>query len=206
MLLTDRSSGFLSDQHTWASKSTEPPFFSPKGAPEIHGGRVRPASVGGIRQCRTRERCFYAFTKLNLLFPLSLPFPVTHNYPRLAGFAGWAVHNTRLGERSRLKGQVSLLVPLARAAYLWDRRGCGRRPLFSLGGGGNCLQLRLLLPRLPWVVPKVQPQRVRRGIPGFPSVLMLAGVSVWSGSGQQAGAAGASPGKSSLLLLATQVA
>lgn len=76
-------------------------------------------------------------------------------------------------------------------------------PLFSLGRGSNCLQLPLPLPR---VAGKVQPQRVRRGFRGFPSVLMLTGVSVWSGSGRQAWAAGATPTKPNLLLLATQVA
>lgn len=196
MLLTDRSSGFLFDQHTQASKSTETSFFSQKGVPKIHVGRVKPSSEWGIKQCCTRERRFYAFTKLNLLFPLSLLFPVIHNYPRLAGFAQLAVHSTRLCEWSRLKGKVS---PVS-VSGIW-LLGC---PLFSLGGGSNCLQLRLLLPRSPWLAPEVQPHWIHRGILGILSSLMLTRMLVELSSGQPA-VAGAATGKPSLLLLSVQV-
>lgn len=210
MLLTDRSSGFLSEQHTRASKSTETPFFSPKGAPEIHAGRVRPASERGIKQCRARESCFYAFTKLNLLFPLSLAFPCHSQLPEPCqlralgrakhppGPAVWA-EGGKCPSRSRWPGPPICGIDGAAAVAL---------PLFSLGRGSNCLQLPLLLPRFALGSSEgtaAAAQQVHRGFPGFPRVLMLTGVLVRSISGQQAWVVGTSPGKPSLLLLSTQL-
>lgn len=190
--------------NTRSSKNTETPFFSPKEVPEIHAGRVRPASEEGIKQCRTGENHFYAFTMLNLLFPLSLSFSVTNNYPKLTGFTCLAVQNTRLGKGSGLKGVSLPPSSVGQGCLSLGSWSCGSLPLFSLDTGSNCLQLQLVLPHLPWVAQRyscsiVDPQRhPRLFLASWCSLVFQYGLAASLGSWGH-------PGKPTLLLLATQV-
>lgn len=119
--LTEAPASCLTGTHSF--KEHRNPFLLSERNTETHACSIEHVSEGRIKQYCTRESSFHTFMKPNLLFPLSLRFPATHNYSRYAHFAHPAVQSNGLARSLAAGGgKMSTTIPPASISYLWDQQ------------------------------------------------------------------------------------